>query len=233
MTEFSVYCDESCHLPNDQCKAMVLGALWMPNEEIKRISKQIRLIKNEHGLPSQFEIKWVKVSPARLDFYKDLINYFFEEPFLNFRALIVPDKNLLDHERFQQTHDDWYYKMYYTLLTQLISPRNKYHIYLDYKDTQGGIKVRKLQSVLCNSILDFNAEIIQRVQLIRSDESEQIQLTDLLIGLLSYHSRNLTSSSAKLELVDIFKKRSGYSLTRSTLLREEKTNLFFWRAKCN
>lgn len=230
MTEFSIYCDESCHLPNDQCHAMVLGALWMPSEEIKRISNHIRLIKNVHGLDSYFEIKWVKVSPARLDFYKDLVNYFFDEPFLNFRALIVPEKSLLDHERFQQTHDDWYYKMYFTLLTQLISPRNAYNIYLDYKDTQGGEKVKKLQRILCSRILDFNAEIIKKVQLIRSDESEQVQLTDLLIGLLAYHSRNLQTSSAKLTLVDLFRSRSGYSLTKSTLLREEKTNLFFWRA---
>lgn len=231
MTEFNIYCDESCHLPNDQCDAMVLGALWMPDEEVKRISKQIRLIKNAHDLPSQFEIKWVKVSPAKLDFYRDLINYFFDEPFLHFRALIVPDKNLLDHEKFQQTHDDWYYKMYFTLLTQLISPENKYFIYLDYKDSQGGVKVKKLQNVLCNSILDFDSEIIRRVQLVRSDESEQIQLADLMIGLLSYNARNLKSSSAKLELVDLFRQRSGYSLNRSTLLREEKTNLFYWGAK--
>lgn len=231
MTEFNIYCDESCHLPNDQCDAMVLGALWMPDEEVKRISKQIRLIKNAHDLPSQFEIKWVKVSPAKLDFYRDLINYFFDEPFLHFRALIVPDKNLLDHEKFQQTHDDWYYKMYFTLLTQLISPENKYFIYLDYKDSQGGVKVKKLQNVLCNSILDFDSEIIRRVQLVRSDESEQIQLADLMIGLLSYNARHLKSSSAKLELVDLFRQRSGYSLNRSTLLREEKTNLFYWGAK--
>lgn len=231
MTEFNIYCDESCHLPNDQCDAMVLGALWMPDEEVKRISKQIRLIKNAHDLPSQFEIKWVKVSPAKLDFYRDLINYFFDEPFLHFRALIVPDKNLLDHEKFQQTHDDWYYKMYFTLLTQLISPENKYFIYLDYKDSQGGVKVKKLQNVLCNSILDFDSEIIRRVQLVRSDESEQIQLADLMIGLLSYNARNLKSSSAKLELVELFRQRSGYSLNRSTLLREEKTNLFYWGAK--
>jgi len=231
MTEFSIYCDESCHLPNDNCEAMVLGALWMPNEEIKHISKQIRLIKNVHNLPSQFEVKWVKVSPSKLRFYKDLINYFFDESFLHFRAVIVSDKNLLNHKQFQQTHDDWYYKMYFTLLTQLISPENKYFIYLDYKDTQGGKKVRNLKKVLCNSILDFNSEIIQRVQLVRSDESEQIQLTDLMIGLLSYNARNLKSSSAKLELVDLFRERSGYSLRRSTLLREEKTNLFFWRAK--
>ena len=26
--EFNIYCDESCHLENDQQKAMVLGLIW-------------------------------------------------------------------------------------------------------------------------------------------------------------------------------------------------------------
>ncbi len=27
-TTVNIYCDESCHLPNDGQRAMVLGALW-------------------------------------------------------------------------------------------------------------------------------------------------------------------------------------------------------------
>jgi len=231
MAEYNIYCDESCHLPHDQCESMVLGALWLPIEEVRRISIQIRLIKKAFNLSPQFEIKWVKVSPSKLPFYETLINYFFDEPFLHFRAVIIKDKNLLDHEQFEQTHDDWYYKMYFTLLSQLIAPENRYNIYLDYKDTQGAAKIKKLHEVLGNNILDFNLDIVRKVQLMRSDESEEIQLADLLIGLLSYKVRNLNASSAKLKLVEFFQNRSQYSLTKSTLLREEKTNLFFWRPK--
>jgi hypothetical protein len=231
--EFNIYCDESCHLPKDQISTMVLGAIWLPKEEVQRISRQIRLIKLAFDLPNQFEVKWVKVSPSQIKFYENVINYFFDEPALHFRAVIISEKNLLDHQKFNQTHDDWYYKMYYTLLTRLISPDHRYNIYLDYKDTQGALKTKKLKQVLSNSVFDFNSEIIQKIQLIRSDESEMVQLTDLLIGLLGYNTRNLKTSSAKLRLIELFKERSHYSLLKSTLLREEKTNLFFWRAKCN
>lgn len=232
MTEFNIYCDESCHLPNDQCESMVLGAIWVPKEEVKRISTQIRLIKRAFNLEPGFEIKWVKVSPSKLDFYETVINYFFDEPFLNFRAVIIKEKQQLDHERFNQTHDEWYYKMYFTLLSQIIAPENQYNVYLDYKDTQGSSKIKKLQKVLGNNILDFEMDIVKKVQLVNSKESEEIQLTDLLIGLLSYKVRDLKTSSAKLELIELFKNRSKDSLTQSTLLREEKTNLFFWSPKC-
>lgn len=38
------------------------------------------------------------------------LNYFFNCADLHFRCLIVPDKQQLDHVRFNQTHEDWYYK---------------------------------------------------------------------------------------------------------------------------
>ena len=65
-----IYCDESCHLENDGMKAMVLGALWCPADQRKSLSRKIKALKAEHGLPTSFEIKWVKVSPGKLPFYQ-------------------------------------------------------------------------------------------------------------------------------------------------------------------
>ncbi|GAI36440.1 unnamed protein product, partial [marine sediment metagenome] len=74
---FNVYCDESCHLENDRQKGMVLGAVWCPLEKTRDISKNIHGIKTRNGLNPKFEIKWAKVSPAKIEFYRDLIKYFF------------------------------------------------------------------------------------------------------------------------------------------------------------
>jgi len=229
MTEvFNVYCDESCHLEHDQQKVMVLGAIWCQLEKAREIAQSIRVIKEKHGLGQDFEIKWTKVSPGKLDFYIDLTNYFFAEPDLHFRALIVADKNKLHHEVYSQSHDEWYFKMYFTMLKAIFRPNASYRIYLDIKDTRSAPKVRKLQDVLCNNAYDFSREIIQKVQMVRSHEVEQIQLTDLLIGAVAYANRSLSGSSAKQRLVEIIRERSGYNLTRSTLYREDKFNLFRW-----
>ena len=69
---------------------------------------------------------------------------------LRFRGLVVPDKDLLDHSRFDQSHNDWYYKMYFTMLRPIFCAPHRYHIYLDAKDTRGGPKIRKLHEVLAN-----------------------------------------------------------------------------------
>lgn len=228
---YNVYCDESCHLENDRQKTMVLGAIWCPLSYRKEICKDIRAIKQNNGLDKTFEIKWTKISPGKLDFYIELVEYFFNNDNLHFRALIVPDKHKLKHEMFNQTHDTWYYKMYFTLLKAIMEPYNRYRIYIDIKDTQGVVKIKKLHEVLCNQFYDFSREIIERIQLIRSYESDIMQLTDLLIGAISYVNRDIKTSNAKLAVIERIKVLSGYSLTKSTLLRENKFNIFRWDAQ--
>jgi len=227
---YNVYCDESCHLERDRQPVMVLGAVWCPLEKSREISVRIREIKTGHGLPPKFESKWTKVSPAKQVFYLDLLDYFFDDDDLHFRALIVPDKTKLQHELYGQDHDTWYYKMYFDMLKVILDPKACYHIYLDVKDTRSADKIAKLHDVLCNNIYDFERQIIERVQTVRSHEVEPLQLTDLLVGIVSYVNRGLSRNSAKVALVERMRERSGYDLTRTNLLRESKVNLFVWQA---
>jgi hypothetical protein len=229
-TAINVYCDESCHLENDGQKAMVLGAVWCPEDRRREIAERIREIKAKHGFDALFESKWTKVSKRKLAFYRDLIDFFFDDDDLHFRGLVVPDKASLDHTQHDQDHDTWYYKMYFTLLKVCFDPRKTYKIYIDIKDTRGAEKVEKLHEVLCNSAYDFSRKLIQDVKRVRSHEVEQMQITDLLVGALSYLHRGLTDSKAKLELIELIRHRSRYSLTRNTLYAESKFNLLVWQA---
>lgn len=228
---YNIYCDESCHLENDRQRAMVLGAVWCPVDKTREIAVRLREIKQKHGLSPQFEVKWIKVSPAKKGFYLDLIDYFFDDDDLHFRALIVPDKSLLHHDAFPgQDHDAWYYKMYFDMLKVIFRPDAHYRIYLDIKDTRGAAKAAKLHDVLCNDRYDFSRQVIERLQLVHSHEIEQLQLADLLIGAIAYLNRGLHDNAGKTALIDRMRRRSGYDLTRSTLLREDKMNLFRWHA---
>lgn len=226
--EYNIYCDESCHLENDNSKVMVLGAIWCPIEKRREIFTRIREIKVQYSLPKYFEIKWNKVSPAKVDFYLQLMDYFFDDDDLHFRALVVPDKTALNHTFFNQTHDTFYYKMYFDMLKVILAPVNAYNIYIDIKDTRSQNKVEHLCQVLRNNHYDYDNKIIKKVQQIQSHEAEALQLADLLIGAIGYLHRGLNSNQAKLQLIDRMQKRSGYNLRHSTLYREDKTNLFIW-----
>lgn len=228
--EYNVYCDESCHLENDKINTMVLGAMWCPKEKKAEIFTRIKEIKEEHGLPRNLEIKWNKVSNSKVEFYQNLIDYFFDDDDIFFRALVVPDKRQLNHELFNQTHDEFYYKMYFDLLKVILSPDDFYNIYIDIKDTRGESKVQKLSRILRNSRYDYEAKIIRKVQQVASHEVELLQLADLFIGAVGYVNRGLTTSEAKLKLIKRIQSRSGYSLMQTTLLRETKTNIFIWKS---
>lgn len=229
---FNVYCDESCHLEHDHQPAMVLGAVWCPLEKTREIAVRIREIKQKNGLGHDFEVKWTKISSVQVRFYLDLVDYFFDDDDLAFRALIIPDKAKLNHGAIPgQNHDTWYYKMYFDMLKVIFRPDARYRVYLDIKDTRGAEKVRKLHDVLCNNMYDFSREVIERLQLVHSHEVEQLQLADLLIGAVSYINRGLSSNAGKMAVIDRIKQRSGYDLTRTTLLRENKLNLFRWHAQ--
>jgi hypothetical protein len=147
---------------------------------------------------------------------------------MHFRALLVPDKPILRPDDFGQNHDIWYYKMYFDMLKVLLSPTAAYRIYLDIKDTRSADKVAKLHDVLSNNIYDFQREIVERVQNVRSHECEILQLADLLIGAVGYVNRGLSGNTGKEALVARTRDRSHYQLTHSTLYREEKFNLFVW-----
>jgi hypothetical protein len=218
-------------MEKDHQKVMVLGAVWCPKEKTRQANIELRELKQRFGLTRYFEAKWVKVSPAKIDYYLALLDYYFNNADLHFRALIVPDKEKLSHATFGQTHDDWYYKMYFDLLKAIFTPHDAYRVYMDYKDSRGGEKVKNLHDILCNNMYDYSREIIRDVQLVRSHECELMQLTDLFIGAIAYVNRELNTSPAKLQIIKKIQELSGYSLTRTTLLHEDKVNIFRWQAR--
>ena len=225
---YNVYCDESSHLENDHHPVMVLGAVWCPLEKVREITMRLREIKKRHSLHPNFEIKWTKISPSKQQFYLDILDYFFDDDDLHFRGLIIRDKAKLRHKDFSQTHDDWYYKMYFSLLKGVLDPRSSYRIYLDIKDTRSEHKIRALHDFLCEHVQDSKRGIVKKVQSVRSHEIAILQLADLLIGALNYANRELTSSVPKKALTERVRERSRYDLTRSTLPRELKVNLLVW-----
>jgi len=227
----NIYCDESCHLENDHIDVMVIGAIWAEIDAAEDAAKRIIEIKKKHGLRPTFDLKWVAVAPAKLSFFLDVVDYFFDNNALSFRGLVVPDKKLLDHTAFLQTHDDWYYKMFFVLIDQILSRRNSYRIYLDMKDTRSQKKAERLHEIICAKLRDPCREVVQRIQHVRSHEVQLLQLGDLLIGAIGYANRGLHTSEAKLAVIKRIMERSERDLTSSTLRSQKKFNLFMWNAQ--
>jgi hypothetical protein len=67
MTEYNIYCDESCHLEHDRQPIMVIGGMWCPKEATKQIASDIRAIKNRFA--ARGELKWTRVFHSRQDYF--------------------------------------------------------------------------------------------------------------------------------------------------------------------
>jgi len=224
---YNIYCDESCHLEHDKQPIMLLGCIWCPLNEVTRLAAELRDIKKRHCATG--ELKWTKVSAARNAFYLELVNWFLAENPLHFRALVVQNKATLNHAYFNQgSHDEFYFKMYFSLLSKILSPDNQYNIYLDVKDTRSRQKVRKLSEVLCNDKFDFTSKMIHHIQNIHSKESDLMQIADFLLGSVSYRHRRLSGNTAKEAVIARLEEGLGRDLLSSTPLREEKFNLFLF-----
>lgn len=227
--EYNIYCDESSHLRHSDNKIMTMGFICCPKSDRKKVNHDLKELKSKHNLSENYELKWTKVSKAKIDYYKDLIDYFCDNKKLSSRVIIA-DKSTLNYDKYNLSHDDWYYRIYYLLLGKTLDEGSEYNIFLDIKDTNSNQKIKKLQTVLNNSYYSFAAAMIKGIQHIRSEEVELVQLTDLIIGAVAYKNNRLTGSPAKLEIAEYLSEKTGKVLTISTSPYERKFNIFKWEA---
>jgi len=219
---FNIYCDESCHLQHDHKKFMFLGSISCAYPQVKRHSKRIDELKKEHNFYA--EIKWTNVSMSKVRFYLDLVDYFFDTD-LRFRAIGV-NKSKIKCEEFCSSFDEFYYKMYYQLLNYNIDTLSHYNVYLDIKDSLSAIKVRKLKD-----ILNVKYGVFRTIQNIRSEESLLMQLSDFIMGAISYNSNcDEKKNMAKVQILEKIRKHSNVIDLDKTNY-SDKLNLFFIELK--
>lgn len=222
--KFEVYCDESGLEALNDNKAHLfssIGGIWMPSEYRSEFKDALKSIKAKHKVYGEF--KWNKVSPAFLDFYTDIIDFFFSTENLRFRVILL-ESNKIDNYKFHNGDSELgFYKFYYQLLHHWILDFNEYDISLDLKVNRDRNRLNSLNKVLNNANLTSN---IKQVQGLPSDESLGIQLADLLTGLVGAKFNNRTTSEAKKYLIAKIENDYIRRQITSTPKAEEKFNVF-------
>lgn len=85
-SDYLIYCDESCPLEHEPIT--LLGAIGCSYDNKEKIFNDLRNLKNEYFTNSKYETKWVKVSKSKSDYYKKLIDYFFDNDDIKIRILL-------------------------------------------------------------------------------------------------------------------------------------------------
>ena len=228
--EYNVYCDESCHLKSNNSKYMLIGAVYCPKFKVKKINEYIEHLKVNYNLSNKIELKWNKIDKKTEKLYLDIIAYFFNNDDLKFRVIVI-DKTKLNHEKYNQTENDFYHKSYYEMLKYIITPGNSYNIYPDIKDTNSYYYHQIMLDYLRFKMSDTNKKTIKKVQPIRSYEAPILQINDILIGALSYYYRGLSENRIKLTIVNEINKFYQNSFDVSSYYNNTKFNIFIWRSR--
>lgn len=228
--EYNVYCDESCHLKNNNSQYMLIGAIYCPKTKTKKINEYIEHLKENYSLSKNIELKWNKVDKKTEKLYLDIVNYFFNNDDLKFRVIVI-DKTKLNHKKYKQTENDFYHKTYYEMLKYLIIPGNSYNIYPDIKDTNSYYYHQVMLEYLRIKMSDSNKKTIRKVQPIKSYEAPILQMNDILIGALSYYYRKLSSNRVKINIVNKINKLYQNSFDSSSNYNNTKFNIFIWKSR--
>jgi len=225
LMDFEVYCDENhpelFTSENPQANYLMIGSLWLPAELRNNIKARILALREEHGIWG--EIKWQKVSPSSLDFYKALIDLFHSYgQQLRFRCIAV------DHREFNK---DWnygddelgFYKFYYQVLHHWVLDFNQYQFFCDRKTNRDSTRLKVLKDCLNNANLSAR---VKSVQALPSKQVVLIQLSDLLLGIASSRlNHTLRAGSAKEALVSHLEAKLNRNIA-PTYLGENKFNVF-------
>ena len=228
--EINIYCDESCHLLNENCKIMVVSCLRIPKSKVKKISDDIINMKKKHKIWKYAEIKWTNVSHSKEAFYMELLEYFFNNDDLKFRACII-DKNKLNHPAYKQDHNIFYYKIIYHLVDYVLEYNQSYNIYADKKDNS--FKAKKQLSIT-KKFLQTHCNKPIKLQNITSYKSQIMQLNDFLQGVVCYYNRRLyLEHNANQTKLNLIKQIQAKSIKLDITNYNDKFNLFFWESRQN
>ena len=224
--KFEVYCDE-CRpdlltTKNPKARFMTIGGLWLQADDRQEFKLAIHELRDKHRIGGEF--KWQKISPSRVDFYTELIDWFMSmEGRLRFRCIIVEQKKVNLVKFHEGDQEMGFYKFYYQMLHHWIADFNEYAIFCDFKQNRLRDRLHILQQCLDRANLSSQ---ISGVQAVRSDESVLIQLADVLSGAASARLNAIvTPESAKETVIARLEQHIGHRVG-PTCLGEKKFNIF-------
>tara|TARA_R110002096_G_scaffold82336_4_gene191629 strand:- start:1399 stop:2061 length:663 start_codon:yes stop_codon:yes gene_type:complete len=186
---------------------MAIGGIVVNVNQVINIKNKLAGVKNTHNLNS--ELKWSKVSKAKLPAYKEYIDIFFNNTnHMSFHGLLV-DTQKIDNKRFNGgDHEVGFQKMLFQLLFKFGKVHRDslpIHCYLHQRSSTQPLK--KLQDILNNSFkkkYESDQEPYEKINYIPLVASDILQLNDILLGALAAqkngHHLKPKASPAKKEL---------------------------------
>jgi hypothetical protein len=221
---YVIYCDESCHELTPHHSYMSIGGLKVHQARKQELSRKFGRLRQSCELNA--EVKWSKTSEKRLQDYKKLVDFFFDNE-LQFRAIVVEQARVRVQEYHGKDRELAFYKFYYEMLEKWLELEagSEYLILLDYKNNRGADRYTTLKTYLERHLR--GKAWIRDLTTIVSKQTPLAQLCDILTGSVAAANNGFLPNSAKENLAKYITSRAGLAtLCESTPLTVSKFNIF-------
>jgi len=232
--QWLVSCDES---GMHGARFYGFGTLWMPWQRRGDFASEIQTLRDAHGCTD--ELKWNKAgSRQNRDFFEDLIQYFFQRPWLAFHALIVR-KDMVDRTMHDGDMDLARRKHFTMLLTTkiracLAAQRRREHTFRIWVDPIHS-RYRKADEAaekIANNVLKAALGQVRPVDKVITRDSKDtpsIQICDFLLGAVMDAWQQEASSPVKKRLQKTIAHHLGWlDLRADTVPKERKFNVWYF-----
>ncbi|MCL5098440.1 MAG: hypothetical protein M1608_13105 [Candidatus Omnitrophica bacterium] len=175
---------------------MVIGGLWLLREKRGEILQGLQAVRERHGISG--ELKWGKVSRAKLAGYQAVTDFIASRADIHFRCIVV-DKSRVDHDKyFQNDRQLGFWVFYWHCLKQWMGNWNTYFLSIDFKPESLRSGPRRLRQVLENECI--KRAWLKSLECVNSQYNPFCQVADVFIGAVGYEQNALIASPAKTAL---------------------------------
>lgn len=197
MTILHVYADESC---TGGQQYLALGGIALNEAVVPALLSRLQAVREAHS--THGEVKWQKVSKAKLDFYKAYVDVFFDASMADevaFYALYV-DTHTFNHQKYNGGEAEiGFNKLIYQLLLHKFGRRygysNRIKVFLDARTTKHDPE--DMRPMLNKDLAKWGVmdAPFRQIRFRDSKICDLIQLNDLLVGTVGF-KRNLRDKVA-------------------------------------
>lgn len=201
---FRVFCDESGM--HDSRRMVGFGSFWIPTERRGDLQSIRRRTSSRHFPPS--EVKWTKVKKQTLPFFLDIVDEFFQRPWMMFHCIVISKE---DFELSHHNNDlDLAHRKFFTMLLsskirRFAAPGKTYSIRVDPIQSYYKKADEAAEKVLQNLVEQVpplrGANVVRSLRTVDSRTTFGVQMSDLLLGAVMAARANNTKSEAKAQVM--------------------------------
>jgi hypothetical protein len=183
--DFAFFCDEA-GISND--RYTVVGGLSMHRDNIPSVLKNMAVFRETFNMTK--ELKWTKITDAKLEPYKQLVEYFFAMNNVNLCQFhcVIFDSHAWRHRKYNDGDPDvglskLYYQVMHHKFAKACAPHGSLYVRLDHRNSSTSLHdLRRMLNAAANRDHGVQGNPYKAVESADSKECDILQLNDVVLG---------------------------------------------------